>query len=272
MVVFELEMEESPSGLWRRLGKAVYSQEYRGFKSHLFRHSIKIMENYKSKQQKTISEMEKTFIRGGQKSTIVEMRQDYFNDNQIALTSIIRIDSKICNKITEEVIEPLRQIDPNHFYFSPESMHITIKNIRTINNPPSFTQEDVDKASTLFSKLIPKFDSFEFEIEDVILFPTSISVMAYSNKTLYDLVTALDKGLNEIGVPDNKQYFSNSVFWGNITICRFTEKPSNEFVEKVKSLRYSKFGKQRVDKINLVEMNAVLNPRYLKIVADYKLR
>lgn len=33
-------MEESPSGLWRRLGKAVYPHGYRGFKSHLFRNCI----------------------------------------------------------------------------------------------------------------------------------------------------------------------------------------------------------------------------------------
>jgi hypothetical protein len=35
-------MEGSPSGLWRRLGKAVYSQGYRGFESLSLRQVKKI--------------------------------------------------------------------------------------------------------------------------------------------------------------------------------------------------------------------------------------
>ncbi len=37
------KMEESPSGLWRRLGKAVYPHGYRGFKSHLFRSTRQLL-------------------------------------------------------------------------------------------------------------------------------------------------------------------------------------------------------------------------------------
>ena len=40
-----LTLERSPSGLWRRLGKPVYPQGYRGFKSHPLRqvlHSAKL--------------------------------------------------------------------------------------------------------------------------------------------------------------------------------------------------------------------------------------
>ncbi len=34
-----MRKEDSPSGLWRRLGKAVWGQLHRGFKSHIFRHT-----------------------------------------------------------------------------------------------------------------------------------------------------------------------------------------------------------------------------------------
>ena len=36
-------MEGSPSGLWRRLGKAVYWQRYRGFESLSLRHVFNLL-------------------------------------------------------------------------------------------------------------------------------------------------------------------------------------------------------------------------------------
>lgn len=200
------------------------------------------------------------------------MQKDHAKDKQRCLTSVSFVPENISNKIIREVIEPLQQYDPNHYFYLTESMHLTLKNIRTVNNPPLFDAKDIKKVDKLFSEIIPQFPKFDFTVEDVVIFPTSMSVTAFSDRILWDLVSSLDKGLKEIGVPDNKKYTSNSVYFGNITLCRFTKKPNEKFVKEARKFRNYKIGKMTIEKINLITCNAVCHPKSLKIINEYNLR
>lgn len=227
------------------------------------------MNNYILKQKTLVKELEDSFNQKTHKSTVVDMQNDYFNSKQICLTSVVFIPNDISSKITQNIINPLKEIESEHYFYSPESMHLTIKNVRTVNNPPLFNKSDIEKVNELFNKIVPQFPAFEFNIEDVLLFPTSISVMAYSNDTLQKLVIALNEGLKEIGVPDNKKYISNSIFWGNITVCRFVKNPGEKFVKAIREMRNSKIGRFELERINLVTGNVVLNPETREAVAEY---
>ena len=228
--------------------------------------------DYFSQQKYLVKEIENSLSKGMRKATTIEMQKDYANDDQICLTSVVFVPKNISQKIAEDIIGPLQKIDPAQYYYSSDSMHLTIKNVRVIKNPPSFNEEDIRKVDKLFSELIPKFPKFEFSIEDVILWPTSIAVMGYCDETLQKLVTALDKGLREIEVPDDKKYASNSVYFGNITICRFAQNPKEESLEAVKKLRDHKIGNMIIEKINLITCNAVCHPSSRKIIGEYKLK
>lgn len=229
------------------------------------------MHQYSEEQKKYVGEMERMIAENSLKSTVVEMQTNY-NVNQVTLTSVTFLPRQITEKITKKIIEPLRAIESEHYFYPPESMHLTIKNIRTVNDPPLFTPADAEKVNELFSQTVPQFPAFEFAVEDVIAFPTSISVMGYSDETLQKLVLALDKGLKRIGVPDNKKYISYSAFWGNITFCRFTRKPGEKFMAAVKKMRNLKIGKFAVKKVSLVTGNAVLHPDSKRIIAEYDLK
>ncbi|MDD5489417.1 MAG: hypothetical protein PHP25_01905 [Candidatus Moranbacteria bacterium] len=229
-------------------------------------------ESFQEQQKKLIVEYEQSISKGNIKSTFVAMQKDYANDGQICLTSVVFVPENISDKINKEVIEPLRHYDPDQYFYPVESLHLTIKNIRTINNPPLFDAKDIEKVDKLFSEIIPQFSKFNFAVEDVVIFPTSMSVAAFSDRILWDLVSSLDKGLKEIGVPDNKKYTSNSVYFGNITLCRFTKKPNDKFVKEARKFRNYKIGKMKVEKINLITCNAVCYPKSLKIISEYKLR
>lgn len=224
---------------------------------------------YQSRQKALVKELENSFAQNKAKSTIVDRQKDYANDEQITLTSVIFLPKIITDKISSEIIEPLKRIEPQHYYYPVGSMHLTIKNVRTIHQPPLFDQSDIAKVNTLFQKIIPQVPVFNFNVEDVLLFPTSIAVMAYSNNALQRLVLALDRGLKKIGVPDNKKYLSDSIFWGNITICRFTDNPSQQFFRAVKALRNIKIGMFKIEKICLLTCNAVCWPESRNIIAEY---
>lgn len=228
--------------------------------------------DYFLKQKELIKQLENSFANGANKSTVVEMQKDYVNDDQICLTSVVFIPDEISNKIISDIINELKKIDPQHYFYPPESMHLTIKNIRTINKPPLFSETDIHKVNQLFSEIITQFPIFEFSVEDVLVFPTSLSVMAYSDDTLQKLISSLDEGLQKIGESDNKKYLSDYIFWGNITICRFTQNPSAQFIEEVKKVRNLKIGKFKVEKISLIACNAVCHPESRKIISEYELK
>lgn len=228
--------------------------------------------DYILQQKKLVKKIEVSFERGAQKSTIVEMQTDYANEDQICLTSVVFIPENISQKITKDIVRPLQKIDPAQYYYPPASMHLTVKNVRVINNPPSFSEEDMMKVDKLFSELIPTFPKFEFSVEDVIIWPTSIFVMAYCDEVLRTLVTTLDKGLKEIGVPDDKKYVSDSIYFGNITVCRFTQKPSEEFLKAARGLRNYNVGKMDAKEVNLITCNVVCPPKTRKIIGEYHLR
>jgi 2'-5' RNA ligase len=224
-------------------------------------------------QQKELIEgiVNKIKEKGNTGSTIVEMRDDYENDDAICLTSVVFLNEELRQKVRKEIIEPLKEIDDKHYFYKPDSLHLTIKNIRTIHKPLLFNEEDVKKVKQVFSQTIPSTKTFEFELKGLVRFPTSISLMGYSDDTLYELVSSLDGKLKEAGVPDNKKYASDTVFFGNITICRFATQPSEEFLSKVEEFKELSIGKLIVDKVSLIKCNAVCSPVNREIVETYHL-
>lgn len=228
-------------------------------------------DNYIKQQKQIIQQVKDSISQGQNRLSIVEMRNDYENDNAIGLASLAFPPKDITQIISKEIIAPLQSLDSHHFYYSSECLHITIKSIRTVHNPLLFKNEDVVKVHELFTQMVPKFQSFTFRLEGLILFPTSVSLVGYCDETLRKLVQALDLGLKEIGVPDNKKYISDTVFFGNMTLCRFTNEPSALFQRKVKELENIYIGEMRVTEISLVICNAVCHPKTKKVIGTYKL-
>ena len=229
------------------------------------------MSNYLTQQKQLVVELEKSFSGNDYKSTVVDMQSDYENDKQVCLTSVVFLPVQIAQTIINQISNTLKDIEPYQYFYPSDATHLTIKNIRTIHNPPLFNDEDVEKVKHVFKDTVGKFKEFRFEVEDIVLFPTSVSVMAYASVELQKLVLALDKALRGIGVPDNKKYLSDNIFWGNITICRFTKEPSEKLVNTIKSMRTTRIGSFNVEEVDLITCNSVCNPATRKILGKYEL-
>ena len=206
------------------------------------------------------------------RASMVPIRSDYRTDSAICLTSVAFLPDDIAHDIHRRIVQPLKAIEPDHHYYSPDSMHITIKNIRIIHNPPLFTEADVRKVDRLFAKLIPQHPRLSFWLEEVVPFPTSVSLIAYSDVGLRDLVHALDAGLNKIGVPDNKQYVSDDVYFGNVTLCRYTHAPTKIFCDAVEQIADVYKSALKAEVIHLITCNAVCAPESRRILHSYSLR
>jgi 2'-5' RNA ligase len=170
------------------------------------------MNDYVIQQKAIIQTIKANMQQAQSKMSIVPMKQDYENDDEISLTSVIFIPQNLTSIITEKIIAPLKATEPHHFYYPRDCLHITIKNVRKMHKPPRFSEDDIIKVNQLFSEIIPKFPSFTFNLQGIIQFPTSISLLGYCDEKLRNLIQALDKGLNQIGLPDDKNYLSDTVF------------------------------------------------------------
>lgn len=229
--------------------------------------------SYQEKQRDLINSIMKSIEKNdSSRATIVEMRDDYEEDQAICLTTVVFIPPEIENIIQNKIIAPLREIDDTQYYLKPGSFHLTIKNLRTINNPPLFDDEHIKKAQEVMSVNIPKYDSFDFELKGLAKFPTSLSLVGYSSDALFNLVSNLDYELKQAGIPDNKKYASSEVYFGNITFCRFTSQPSEEFLKKYEELKDMYVGKLEVKEISLITANAVCSSGTKNIIATYKLK
>lgn len=226
--------------------------------------------DYVQKQRQLIKEIEENSVQ--QQASLVEIEDDYLQDKRICLTIVAFPSPEIISLIEKRIVSPLKEIEPGYFYYPAESMHLTIKNVRTINNPPLFTQEDVEKVDKWLKEISPKLKSFSYILEGLAVFPRGIPLIGYSGEELKDLVQTLDQGLKDIGVPDNKKYYSSEVFFGNITLCRCSSRFSKKFLEEVKKLKNIFIGEMPVKEISLIICNGVCSPLNRKVIGTYKLK
>ena len=231
------------------------------------------MDSYTQKQKELVAKMKKMFAQNQHGSgTVVERKDNYVDSEELTLTTIVFITKNIIDIIAQKILEPLKSIEPDHYYYPAESTHLTIKSIRYASNPPGYTEQDIEKVNNLFQSIVSEFDSFTFSLEGLTRFPNSLSLMGYSNDSLKDLVLALDQGLKDIGVPDNKKYFSDEIFFGNVTLCRFTHDPGGKFLAKVKELEEVQIGELEIKELSLVTSDAVCSSASKKIINTYNLK
>jgi len=194
--------------------------------------------------------------------------QDYVNDDRICLTLIYFLPEGLRKEIYERIIIPLQKADKNQYYYPPESLHITINNIKIISNPPNFKSDDITKLKYLESYF--KGIKLEFLLNGLFIMSNGIAIKAYPNFTTNDFVLNLRDKLKEINVPDDKSYFSDEVIIGNVTICRFYSQPNDELKQLVTKMKKINLGQLKIQKISLISANLVCHPDKTKIFHQFK--
>jgi 2'-5' RNA ligase len=203
--------------------------------------------------------------------SIVPMEPDYRGEIRRCLTSVAFVPINTAERIQSNIIDSLREIDPTHYYYPPDTMHITIKNIRTVHAPPLFTNTDIEKCKSVFSEVSARHPPFSFELSQVVVFSTSVSVIGFCDKRLKDLILDLDSELQNAEVPDNKKYISDSVFFGNVTVCRFTAPPSARLLQAAREMQTAVNETVPVTDINLITCDSVCSSSSCTLIDSFQL-
>lgn len=229
------------------------------------------MTDHQQNQVEVINQIEEQIRNNSLKSSTVSPVIDYKNDPRICLTSVHFPNQPLKDYVRENIIEPLRSVTPEIYYYPKESLHLTIKNIRVINNPPTFTFEDIKKAQVVFSRVIPKRKKFKVFFYRLLLFPSNLALIGTTEPELDKIILDLDYELEETGIPDDKKYVNSKYFFCNMTLARFNKPLTQEFKDKIKQLSKNiKIDIYTIDSVSLIASNSVLNN--LQIIDTWKLK
>lgn len=214
---------------------------------------------HEKRQLEILKKIEKQIESGKLKFSTVSSTQDFDKDPRTCLTSVHFPNSELISKIQQKIITPLRKISPNHYYYKNSSLHMTIKNIRVVHDPPNFEKEDIKKVKKLFSTILPKHKAFRVYFYRLFLFPTNLALVGTTDPELDKIFLNLDKGLNKIKIPDDKQYANSKYFFSNMTLVRFNSPLSSEYHNKIEEISQSLALKPYlVDSVSLITSNASL--------------
>jgi len=227
--------------------------------------------DYQQNQKRVIENIEKQIKQNSLQFSTVDPVEDFDNDPRVCLTSVHIPNNFLKNKIQKQIIDPLRAVSPEHYYYLADPLHMTIKNIRVINNPPYFNDQDIEKAKQIFSQTIPKHSKFKVYFYRLLLFPNNLALIGTTDEEMDKIVLGLDRKLRRAGVPDDKIYSNPKYFFSNITLARFNTPLAEKFRIKVKNLSISlSFEPYLVDLVTLLTCNAVFKRR--KIIGSWELK
>ncbi len=217
------------------------------------------------KQQEVIDRIASQVSNKSLNFSTVSPVDDFENDPRICLTSVLLPRQGLLDQVQQDLIEPLRKIEPDFHYYPSDCLHMTIKNIRVINNPPHFNEEDIQKAEKIFGETIPQHKKFNVYFYRLLLFPNNLALIGTTDEELDRIILDLDKKLTAEGIPDDKVYTNSQYFFSNMTLARFSTPPSDIFKQKVIKLSDSlKFEPYQVDSVTLLTSNAVLKNKQIR--------
>lgn len=226
--------------------------------------------NHQQHQVQIINRIEEQIKIDSLQSSTVSPVMDFERDPRICLTSAHFPSHELISNVVESIIKPLKKISPEHFYYSDTSLHITIKNVRLIHDPPNFTPENVKVVKKVFSEVIPLHRRFTVYFYRLLLFPHNLALIGTTEPELDKIVMNLNKHLKERGVPDDKQYVNSQYFFSNMTLVRFNTEVSPTYKKVVQELsKKININPYIVDSISLITANAVLSK--LKIIDSWKI-
>jgi hypothetical protein len=217
---------------------------------------------FQQKQKEVIAKIEEKINNNVIDFSTVSPVQDWETDNRICLTGVHMLNGFIRSQIAEKVIKPLWEISPEHYYYPNDALHATIKNIRVINNPPRFNNNDIQNSKEVFARVVPTHQTFQAFFYRLMIFPGNLSLVGTSEEELNNLILDLEQNLKAKGIMDDKTYVDQKTFFVNITVARFTKAVSQDFKQAVDELNKSlAFANYVFDSVTLLTCNAVFEKR-----------
>lgn len=196
-------------------------------------------------------------------SSLVSPATDYLSDPRVCLTIIAYPPKDLVERFVAWQ-NRLREVDQAPYYLPSYALHVSCANIRVVNDPPRFTEDDLVVAKQVIEEVAKRHQPVMVQYEKLLRLPTNLLAVGTTDALWSELVKDLRASFKEAGVPDDKSYISEEVFFVNTTLVRYTQTPSEAFFRCVDEIESEVSGEFLIEKLHLVSCNAVLAPWSMK--------
>jgi hypothetical protein len=206
--------------------------------------------------------------------SIMPMRSPFEADRGLGLKLLMFVDLQTASLIQQALIKPLQEIDPNHYYYPVENMHLVVKKLHTIHDPPTFNEADIERIHQVCAEVIPRYDAFRFEFCKFDRQATSLSLVGQCDQSFFELSRELDGAFSAAGIRDYIRSYSyeRGKFFGLLRLARFVHPPSLAFRDRLIDLSNEIDMKLCVREVALVSGNQVSHHSTRQVHRTYPLK
>lgn len=216
--------------------------------------------SYQELQKVQFDTIELKFEQGVKPIFVSERVENYITDDRRCLVTAAYTPSEINQEIETRLVKPLKEIDPNHYFLFDGTLHLSLLILAYNTDPPSFNDTDVEKIQKVLAETLPTCPKISYELNGLLIGPNSLAIKCFTGPELRETVHALQKKLLPLGYDTSIGLASNEIFFGNVTFCRFTHKPSQEFLAKARELKTEFIGRFTPNQFSLISSNSVFHP------------
>ena len=194
------------------------------------------------------------------------------NDDRRGVTLLAKLNTKLTSQINH-LLHKLRKIEPNQYFYHPESMHLTILSI--ISCTPGFHLSDVylHDYIQIIEQSLQDIKAFSINFKGITTSKSSVLIQGFpKNHALNLLRNRLRENFKNSQLLNSidKRYILQTA---HCTVIRYTEPFKNplKFVDCLESQRDTSFGIMDISEISLVFNNWYQSPDIVKTLHTFKI-
>ena len=232
-------------------------------------HTVRKLGDYAVNQFGIVQELQAAFdSREPANATLVQPVDNYSADSRRFLGVLATPPPFLIHQIST-LQEELKKADRRQFMIPPEALHLTMKNIRTISDPPNFSETDVEHIQGLLPQFTANTPPIRMIGHGLLRTPTSCSVPIFTDANFGKFVCELDASLKQLGVPDDKRYNSTDIFFTNITIARYTCTPNSQFQSILAQFSQIQLPEFTISSVKLISSNLAFTAKWHLEFGEY---
>lgn len=175
---------------------------------------------------------------------------DLEKDKRRGLTVLIPLKGECLDKM-EKIIDQLKEIEPNQYYYPKTDIHITVLDIISASDDFRFDRKQAAIYKEILDNCLSKFSKFTIQFRGLTASKSAVMVQGFYDQALPKLREMLREEIKEQGVGLKERY---KIKTAHLTIARFKQKLQNpdKLVKKIEKNRKYEFGLFVVKKILFV--------------------
>lgn len=193
-------------------------------------------------------------------------------DKRFGLTVLLRPAKAVKNKI-EEMLDELKAIEPDHYYYPATDLHVTVLSI--ISCQPNFTRDcfDAPAYTEVIGTALQGIPAFPIRFEGITASPSCIMVQGFPQDILNTIRARLRKQFKHSGLPTSidKRY---RIKTAHATVLRFCHPVQKNMllVKTLEKFRSFNFGTMLVNELEFVFNDWYQREQRGFTIARFKLR